>query len=294
MVRGLPVQVSPCPSARDLPRQSARFLLSLCFLGLLALLPVQAQTRITTPKQQFGFNIGDDYVLVNYSQYVDYLKKLDRESDRLTVQEIGKSSEGRAMYLAIITSPENQKKLVRYKEISERLAHAEDLTTEMARSFAEEGKAVVWIDGGIHATEVLGSQQLIENIYQLVSRTDAETTRFLNDVIVLNCLVNPDGMELVSNWYMRERDPARRTLSGVPRLYNKYAGHDDNRDFYMSALAETDAINKVLFRDWFPQIVYDHHQTGPEGAVMFSPPFRDPFNYFLDSLAFCLVYVIVV
>src|SRR5262249_35858409 len=148
----------------------------------------QAQTRITTPKQQFGFNIGDDYVLANYTQYVDYLKKLDAESDRLTVQEIGKSSEGRPMYLAIITSPENQKKIARYKEISERLSRAEGLTEEQARALAAEGKAVVWIDGGIHANEVLGAQQLIENIYQLVSRTDPETMRFLNDVVILNCL----------------------------------------------------------------------------------------------------------
>src|SRR5215831_9787774 len=267
--------------------RSIRSWLLLVFLLWLATL--QAQTKLTTPKEQFGFNIGDDYELVNYTQYVDYLKKLDGESERLTVEEIGKSSEGRLMYLAIITSPENQRKLALYKQISERLAHAEGLTDDQARALAEEGKAVVWIDGGLHATEVLGSQQLIENIYQLVSRTDAETRRFLNDVIILNCLVNPDGMELVSDWYMKERDPSRRTLTGLPRLYNKYAGHDDNRDFYMSALAETEAINKVLFRDWFPQIVYNHHQTGPAGAVMFSPPFRDPFNYFLDPMVITLL-----
>ena len=250
---------------------------------------MHAQTRITTPKQEFGFNIGDDYVLANYTQYVNYLKKLDAESDRLTVQEIGKSSEGRPMYLAIITSPENQKKIARYKEISERLAHAEGLTEEQARALAAEGKAVVWIDGGIHANEVLGAQQLIENIYELVSRTDPETMRFLNDVVILNCLVNPDGMEMVSNWYMQEREPTRRSTSNLPRLYNKYAGHDDNRDFYMTALAETESINKVLFQDWFPQIVYNHHQTGPAGAVMFSPPFRDPFNYYLDPLVVTLL-----
>src|SRR5262245_25812120 len=194
---------------------------SLVVVIVLSLASVQAQTKLTTPKEQFGFNIGDDYVLVNYTQYVDYLKKLDRESDRLTVQEIGKSSEGRPMYLAIVTSPENQSKLARYREISERLAHADGLTDDQARTLAEEGKAVVWIDGGIHGTEVLGSQQLIENIYQLVRRSDAETLRFLNDVIVLNCLVNPDGMELVSNWYMKQRDPLRRTLNGIPRLDNK-------------------------------------------------------------------------
>src|SRR5438552_18746673 len=83
---------------------------------------IQAQTRITTPKEQFGFNVGDDYVLANYTQYVDYLKKLTRESDRLTLEEIGKSSEGRTMYLAIITWPENGRKLARYKDISEQLA----------------------------------------------------------------------------------------------------------------------------------------------------------------------------
>jgi len=251
---------------------------------LLVAVAAQAQGRITSPKEQFGFNIGDDYVLANYTQYVDYLKKLDAESDRMTVEEIGTSSEGRPIYLAIITSPENLNNLARYKEISQRLAHAEGLTEEQARSLAAEGKAVVWIDGGIHATEVLGAQQLIENLYQLVSRTDPETMRFLNDVIVLNCLVNPDGMELVSDWYMREPEPAKRSTDNIPRLYNKYAGHDDNRDFYMTALSESEAINRVLYRDWFPQIVYNHHQTGPAGAVMFSPPFRDPFNFYYDPL----------
>src|SRR5438034_9596871 len=136
---------------------------------------------------------------------------------------------------------------------------------------------------------MLDAQQLIENIYQLVSRTDPATMRFLNDVVILNCLVNADGMELVSNWYMRATDATKRSITDIPRLYNKYAGHDDNRDFYMTALAETEAINRVLFREWFPQIVYDHHQTGPRGAVMFSPPFRDPFNYHLDPLVITLL-----
>src|SRR5262245_62541077 len=104
---------------------------SFLLLILLSSLPVvQAQTGVTTPKEQFGFNIGDDYVLANYTQYVDYLKKLDRESARLTVEEIGKSAEGRPMYLAIVTSPGNHTKLARYKEISARLARAEGLNDE--------------------------------------------------------------------------------------------------------------------------------------------------------------------
>jgi hypothetical protein len=143
---------------------------------------------------------------------------------------------------------------------------------------------VVWIDGGLHANEVLGAQQLIETIYQLTSRTDEETTRILDEVIVLCTLVNPDGMELVSNWYMREPDEKKRSTSGIPRLYQKYVGHDDNRDFYMMNMSESTNANKVMYREWYPVIMYNHHQTGPAGAVLFAPPFRDPFNYNFDAL----------
>src|SRR5262247_4814096 len=144
-----------------------------------------AQNRLTSPKDHFGYNIGDDYQLANYTQYEAYIKKLDQESDRMKVVEMGKAAEGRTMYVAIITSPENHKKLDRYKEISRRLALAEGLTDEQARALAREGKAVVWLDGGLHATEVLGAQQLIESMYRMVTATDPEALRILDDVIIL-------------------------------------------------------------------------------------------------------------
>ena len=244
----------------------------------------QSVSTITPPAAEFGASIGDDYFLATYSQLETYWKRLARESDRLRLVDIGRTEEGRTQWMAIVSSPENLRRLDHYRDISRRLALAEGLTDAQARALAAEGKAVVWIDGGLHANEVLGAQQLIETVYQLVSRSDDETLRFLRDVIVLVVHANPDGHELVANWYMRERDPARRTLSGVPRAYQKYVGHDNNRDFYMSSQAETINMNRVLYREWFPQIVYDHHQTGPPGTVMFAPPFRDPFNYFLDPL----------
>ncbi len=267
------------------PRPPASRLTALLAVLLLAAVALQARTgRVTTPKEQFGFNLGDDYQLATYRQLTEYWQKLDRESDRMTLVDIGKTAEGRSQLMAVVTAPENHKKLARYKEIARRLAHAEGLTDEQARALAAEGRAVVWIDGGLHATEVLGAQQLMETLYQMVSRTDEETQRFLRDVIILFVHANPDGHDLVADWYMRETDVTKRSLTGLPRLYQKYVGHDNNRDSYMSAQPETTNMNRILFREWFPQIMYNHHQTGPTGTVLFAPPFRDPFNYVLDPL----------
>jgi hypothetical protein len=255
---------------------------------LLALLAAPAtgtaQLRITSPRMQFGHDIGDDYFLANYTQMIEYWQKLDRESDRMKMIRIGTTAEGRPMWMAIITSPENHARLARYQDISRRLALAENLTDAQARALATEGKAVVWIDGGLHATEVLGAQQLIQTVYELASRTDPETLRFLRDDIILCVPANPDGQDLVSNWYMREADTLKRTTSRLPRLYQKYAGHDNNRDSYMASQPETQAMDSILFRAWYPQIMYNHHQTGPVGTVIFAPPFRDPFNYNYDPL----------
>src|SRR3954452_15032209 len=240
--------------------------------------------KVTAPKEQFGFAIGDDYRLVNYTQYTEYLKKLQAQSERMTVVDIGKTEEGRAEVTAIITSPENQRKLPLIKAANRRLALAENLTDEQARALARDSKIVIWIAGGLHATEGRGAQQLIEKIYRLNTKSAPETLRILNDVVILCTLVNPDGMELVSNWYMREADEKKRATSGIPRLYQKYIGHDDNRDFYMMNMSESVNANRQMYREWFPAIMYNHHQTGPEGAVLFAPPFRDPFNYNFDPL----------
>lgn len=247
-------------------------------------LHAQSAPKVTTPREALGFNIGDDYHVANYTQLQAYWKKLAAESDRMKLVDIGNTAEGRPQYMAIISSPENMRRLAHFKEISAQLAHADGLSDEQANALAREGKSVVWIDGGLHATETVGSQQLMEHVYQMVSRNDPETLRFLDDDIQLCVLANPDGQELVANWYMPKTDPQERSLSGLPRLFQHYIGHDNNRDFYMSNMPETTNMNRQLFLEWFPQIVYNHHQTGPAGAVVFMPPFRDPFNYNFDPL----------
>ena len=259
-------------------RTSGLLTLSLCALSL------AAQSRITTPLQEFGFEVGADYQLINYTQMEKYWQKLARESDRMKLVNIGQTEEGRTQWMAIISSPANLKRLDHYQQISRRLALAEGLTDEQARELAAEGKAVVWIDGGLHSTETVGSQQLIEMVYQMVSREDRETKRFLDDVILLAVLSNPDGLELVANWYMREKDPRERRLAGVPRLYQKYIGHDNNRDSFMSTQAETTNMGRVLYKDWIPQVMYNHHQSGPVGTVLWAPPFREPYSYRFDPL----------
>jgi murein tripeptide amidase MpaA len=256
----------------------------LCLLASFAVFAATVAAKVTSPKEHFGFAIGDDYHLATYTQTEAYFKKVAAESDRVRLVDMGRTAEGRTQWMVVITSPENVKSVARYQDIAQRLARAEGVTEAQARRLAADGKAIVWIDGGLHASETVGSHQLIETVWQLASATDPELLRILKDVIVLCAHANPDGQELVSNWYMREPEPAKRVLTPTPRLYQKYIGHDNNRDFYMSAMPETANINRQLYLEWFPQIVYNHHQSGPAGTVMFTPPFRDPFNFLYDPM----------
>jgi len=253
------------------------------FFALTALLALPLMAAPPSPQEHFGFAIGDDYQLANYTQTEQYFRALAEASERMHLVEIGKTSEGRAQLMLIASSPANLEKLDEYRQISARLAYARD-DEVTARQLTASGKAVVWIDGGLHANETVGAHQLIETAWQLASREDVETLRILDDVIVLLVHANPDGQELMSNWYMREPVPEQRSLSAVPRLYQAYAGHDNNRDFYMAALQETRNMNRVAYTQWYPQILYNHHQSSPRGTVIVIPPYRDPYNYHLDAM----------
>jgi len=265
-------------------RKSARrfSLLLVLMTGLASL----AHAAPPSPREHFGFAIGDDYHLATYVQTESYFRRMAAESERLHLVDIGKTSEGRNQLMLIASSPANLARLEEYRQISARLAYARD-DEATARQLAQNGKAVVWIDGGLHADETVGPHQLIETVWQLATRTDAETLRILDDTIILLVHANPDGQDLISNWYMREADPEKRLIgqpNDAPRLYHYYVGHDNNRDFYMAALAETRNMNKVAYTQWYPQILYNHHQPAPRGTVIVIPPYRDPFNYNLDPM----------
>ncbi|PST85048.1 peptidase [Pedobacter yulinensis] len=255
-------------------------------LGLafcMACVSLGTSAQVPSPKAHFGFDIGENYKLANYTQTEAYFKKLAAASDRVKLVSIGKTEEGRDQYMLIVSSPENLAKLETYKRISQQLARAR-ITEVEAKKLTADGKAIVWIDGGLHANETVGIHQLIETAWQLCSRQDAETNAILDKVIVLMTHANPDGQELISNWYMRHADTAKRTISFAPRLYQKYVGHDNNRDFFMLNMKETQNIGRQLFVEWLPQIMYNHHQAGPAGTVVAGPPYRDPFNYVFDPV----------
>jgi hypothetical protein len=254
-----------------------------CAVILMTAFAVSAQ-GIPSPKEHFGFNIGDNYQLATFTQTEAYFKKLAAASNKVKLQVIGKTEEGRNQYMVIVSDPANIRQLAKYKSISQKLARAENLSDAEAKQLAKDGKSVVWIDGGLHATEVTGIHQLIQTLYTVLTRDDEETKRILKSTIILFVHANPDGQELVSNWYMRNADTLKRTTEAVPRLYEKYIGHDNNRDFFMLNMSESKNMSRQLYIEWMPQILYNHHQTGPPGTVVAGPPYRDPFNYVYDPL----------
>ena len=254
-----------------------------CAVILMTACAVSAQ-GIPSPKEHFGFNIGDNYHLATFTQTEAYFKKLAAASSKVKLQVIGKTEEGRNQYMVIVSDPANIRLLAKYKSISQKLARAENLSDAEAKQLAKEGKSVVWIDGGLHATEVTGIHQLIQTMYTVLTRDDEETKRILKSTIILFVHANPDGQELVSNWYMRSADTLKRSTEAVPRLYEKYIGHDNNRDFFMLNMSESKNMSRQLYIEWMPQILYNHHQTGPPGTVVAGPPYRDPFNYVYDPL----------
>ncbi len=252
---------------------------------ILALTSLASASNVPSPKQFLGHDACEDYYLANYTELTDYWKLLATKSDRLTVESIGKTEDGRDQMMCVITDPSNRRNLESIRKGNERLAKAKDFKNDDdVRNFVKNQKAVIWIDGGLHASEVLETQHLIEMAYRLTSQDDAETKRVLKDCVILLVHANPDGNDWVSNWYMRRSDPKTRSMAGLPYLYQKYCGHDNNRDFYANNMSETRNINRVLYSQWYPQVVYNHHQSAPAGTIMFCPPFRNPFNYNMDAM----------
>ena len=245
--------------------------------GALVAPPVAAQ--IPTPESVLGFAVGADFELASYEQSLEYFQRLAAASDRIELREVGTTSFGRPWYVALISSAENLRNSERYREIAHRLAYpAEGMTDEDAWALAREGKAIVHIDGGLHASEVAHAQHTIQLAYDLVTGdSDPEIAAILDDVIVLLWFsINPDGQTMISDWYYSNLGTPYEVAS-APFLYQKYVGHDNNRDGYMINQIESRTVTRVD-RFWEPQIIYNHHQTAPFPARIWIPPFAEPIS----------------
>ncbi len=236
---------------------------------------------VPSPRAVLGFEPGDDYTLADFRQLLEYFRRLDAASDRVQLRVAGRSTEGNEMLIAIISSEANLARLERYRDISRRLALVRGVTDVEARALAREGKAVVWIDSGLHASEVATAQHAIRLAHQVATDDTPEMQAVReNVVLVLAPCINPDGMTMVVDWYRRTlRTPHQD--SAMPWLYQKYVGHDNNRDGYMQTQKETQVVNRLLFAEWLPQIMYNQHQ-GTYPPRIFVPPFPDPVNPNID------------
>jgi hypothetical protein len=250
------------------------------FILLLLSLPTAIGAQrgaIPTPESVFGFRVGADSQLIGYDQSINYFKRLAAASNRIRLIEVGKTSTGHAWTAAIISSPENLARLADYRRINMRIAHPEGLTDSAARNLARQGKVIVDISGGLHASEIAGSQHTPQLAYELLSRANDPQIKeiFDNTILFLWPSINPDGQDIVVNW-------CRATYEGKNpppmELYQKYIGHDNNRDSYMLNVVESRVIQRT-WREWEPDIIYVHHQSSPEPTRIWIPPFADPVGF---------------
>lgn len=246
-----------------------------CTLALVCALGISA--AVPAPKDHLGYEPGTDFKLASWTEISGYFQKLAAATDRMRLVEYGKTSMGKPSYMAFISSPENLRDLDRYKDINRKLALGLASPDE-AQRLAKEGRAFVWIDSGLHATEVAPAQHSPDLAWRMVTGETDEIRRIRDKVILIQIpCINPDGLDMIVEWY-RQNVGTPYELAPFPGLYQKYAGHDNNRDWYMMNLKETRNVSRLLFAEWFPQIVYNQHQSPAFPARIFVPPYAEPLN----------------
>ncbi|PKP29446.1 MAG: hypothetical protein CVU00_15595 [Bacteroidetes bacterium HGW-Bacteroidetes-17] len=258
---------------------SRKFLLLTTLVLVISVFIVSAVNgqNITKPEEYLGFKPGADFHLANYEQAIGYFEKIAGQTNRMQIFDMGETSEGRRMKYAIISSEENMANLEKYRLINEKLTMSRGISKAEAEKLAEEGKAIVWIDCGLHATEASPAQHALQLAYDMVSGEDQKTKSIRENVIFLLVFANPDGLTMVADWYMKNVG-TKYEKARLPELYQKYAGHDNNRDSYIANLKEIQNMNRVTCQIWFPEILYNLHETAPFPARIWLPPESEPMN----------------
>jgi hypothetical protein len=249
-------------------------------IPLLLLAALQSAEPPIRPSVALSFEPGADSMLADWKQVSGYLNGLAQRSPLVHVDTLGQTTEGRPFLLMTITSPANQARLEAIKRAQALLADPRRLTDSALTEIRRTQPAVILISNNIHSTEVASSQMGMTLAYRLA--TDSGLTRLLDSVVVLMIpSMNPDGLDTVVSWYRRYKG-TRYEGGPLPWLYHKYVGHDNNRDWFMVTQVETRLVTRMLYKEWFPEVVYDVHQMGASGVRMFVPPFTDPVNPNID------------
>ncbi|HZT57330.1 MAG TPA: M14 family zinc carboxypeptidase [Pyrinomonadaceae bacterium] len=235
--------------------------------------------NIPTPADVLGFTPGDDRKLASWAQTVEFYRRLAAASPRVRFEELGKSTMGAPFVLATISAPENLARLEEYKDIQRQLADPRTLGANPDRKAEElirRGKSIVLITCGVHSTEVGSYLSGMLIAHRLASSNEPEVQEILrNTIILLVPSLNPDGVDIVKNWYDKTLGTPYEGTS-PPELYHKYVGHDDNRDWYAFTQVETQLTVDKVHNVWHPQIVHDIHQQGTYGSRLFLPPYMQP------------------
>ncbi len=272
--------------------------LAAAVITLSATAPVSALAQsIPSPERHFGHVIGADRTLVDWDGIVEYLQLVGSRSDRVNVREMGKTTLGRPFLLLEIANTQTIANLDRYKSLQQSLYfqdHRPGQDPESVHGDRErqelfnEHKAVVLITATIHSTEVGAAQMSLELVHHLATDDSPSTRKILdNTIFLLVPSLNPDGQDMVAEWYTRYVGTEYEAGS-MPWLYQAYVGHDNNRDMYMYSQQETRLIGEVLYKEWFPSIWLDEHQMGSTGPRIFTMPATDPINPNVHPLIYTL------
>ena len=239
---------------------------------------------VTTPEEFFGFKLGSDRKIARWDKIVEYFRKIERQSKRVKVMEMGPSTEGHPFLAVLITSEDNMANLSRIQEINKKITDPCDATEEEIMPLITEGKAIAIQSMSLHASEIGGTQMAPELAHDLLTREDEEAKRIRENVIsIIVPSFNPDGQVMVTDWYNQWLNTEYEGV-GTPFLYHKYCGHDNNRDAFATNLVESQYMAKLMFHDWPPQAYQDHHHMGSYGARLYVAPYSDPIHPHADPL----------